>query len=187
MPLTIYQKSLYLIIYNATMISRSISKTFREKTIVKEKNKTKIKKKVDKKVENKRRKFRISVFNEIEKLTNKMDNKTLKEQDIWKSIKELSEKYKISIGQAQKPINVILKYHFFASKNKSKKIKSALHCPIDSRNLEELNRSGISLTKINKEKYSEIQCKINKDNEYETRIDLDVNWDKTHLKRRGLL
>ncbi|HBI81853.1 MAG TPA: hypothetical protein DDY04_07945 [Bacteroidales bacterium] len=165
MTLTIHQKSVYLIIFNATMILRSVGKNI----------------KADKSVKD----FKVKVFKELENLTNKMDTGKLTEENIIYSIESLSNKFGISFGQAQKPINVILKYHFYLTKNNDDHIKKTLHCPIDSIILKELGNSGISLTKITKDKYLGIQKEI--ENRCDTRIEFDTQWDEQHLQAEGIL
>jgi len=177
MPLTIYQKSLYLIILNTTMILRSIGKTFRERPEV---NEEEIKK------------FKQKVFEEIETLTNLMNNGNLLEENILKSIKRLSEEFGISFGQAQKPINVILKYHFLLTRQENDPQKKELHSPIDSKNLRNINKSGLSLKRINEDKYLEIQSKIleiqqNREGFNSARVDFDISWDRQNLEDEGLL
>jgi len=165
MPLTIHQKSIYLEIFNATMISRSVGKNIKVGKTVKD--------------------FKIRVFEQLEILTNRMDTSILTEQNIMDSIDKLRNEFGISFGQAQKPINVILKYHFYLTKSNEGAIRKMLHCPIDSLILEKLNRSGISLTNIDKEKYLEIQKDIG--NHSDTRIAFDTQWDEQHLRDEGLL
>lgn len=165
MGLTIYQKSVYLIIFNATMISRSVAKNIGENRDVKD--------------------FKVRVFKELETLTNKMDTGTLTEKDILDSIDNLSNEFRISFGQAQKPINVILKYHFYLTRSNDKKIEKILHCPIDSLILKKLNIRGISLTKINKEIYLEIQKDI--EDRCNTKIAFDTQWDEQHLRDEGII
>jgi len=165
MALIIHQKSVYLIIFNATMISRSVGKNIKAGKSVKD--------------------FKVKVFEEIEVLTNKMDNCALTEKNIIDSIDTLSNEFGISFGQAQKPINVILKYHFYLTKSNDDHIKKALHCPIDSLILKKLGKSGISLTKITKEKYLGIQKEI--ENRCDTRIAFDTQWDEQNLRAEGIL
>lgn len=165
MALTIYQRSIYLIIFNATMISRSVGKNITAGKSVKD--------------------FKVRVFEKLEMLTNKMDMGKLIEKNIVDSINDLSEEFQISFGQAQKPINVILKYHFYLTKDHNDPIKKALHCPIDSLILKKLDKSGISLTKITKEKYLELQKEIQ--SHYDTRIEFDTHWDEQHLREEGIL
>jgi len=153
-----------LILYNATMISRSVGKTLQGNKTVKD--------------------FKIKVFEKVDTLTQKIDTATLTEQDIIDSIGDLTHEFQISFGQAQKPINVMLKYHFYLMKSSDNNIKKILHCPIDSFNLKRLGRGGISLTKINKEMYLELQKDIQKRSGI--RIEFDTEWDKQHLRSKGI-
>lgn len=166
MGLTLHQKSIYLVIFNATMISRSVGKTFN-------KDKTKLKN------------FKKRVFEEIAKLTKLMDKGKLTEDKILDSIENLTKEFKISFGQAQKPINVILKYHFYLTGCKDVKMKATLHCPLDSVILKKLGKSGKSLTKTSKKDYRELQKKIPK--EFKHRIDFDNFWDEQNLRDAGIL
>lgn len=165
MTLTIYQKSVYLIIFNATMISRSVGKSLKGNKSIKD--------------------FKIRVFEKLNKLTDLMNTGRLTEDNILYSIKELCDEFQISFGQAQKPINVILKYHFYLTKSKDEDIKKILHCPIDSVVLKALNKRGIYLTRIDKEKYQEIQQEIQ--NRSPSRIEFDTRWDEQHLQEEGIL
>ncbi|MCL6466094.1 MAG: hypothetical protein K6T77_04970 [candidate division WOR-3 bacterium] len=171
MALTIHQKSVYLMVYNATLISRSIGKKFAG-----ENNETR---------KLKLEKIRKCVFEQIEDLTTRMDRNKLTENDIIKSIDNLSTKLGISFGQAQKPINVILKYHFYLTRNNDARIKRRLHCPIDSFIQQKLGKSRTSLTKISKENYLEMQKIIGEKSK--NRIDFDTQWDERYLKKWGLL
>jgi len=164
-PLTIHQKSVYLIIFNATMISRSVGKNIKKGKTLKD--------------------FKVQVFEELETLTNKIDRGNLSEKDIIDSIDKLTREFGISFGQTQKPINVILKYHFYLTKKDDNWLKGILHCPIDSLILKKLGKRGISLTKIDKQKYLEIQEEIK--NRCTTRITFDTQWDEQHLREEGLL
>lgn len=169
MTLSIQQKSIYLILFNATMVMRSIGKRIKNK---------------EKQLE-----FKKALFEEIEKLTRFMDKGKLVEMNILHSITILSKKFNISFGQAQKPINVILKYHFFLTENQNTGIKSALHCPLDSVVLKELKKyykdlNLLSLESMNQEAYVDLQEKIK--SQTPTRIEFDIKWDKQHLEKVGL-
>lgn len=129
--------------------------------------------------------FKVKVFEKLDMLTEKMDIATLTEDDIVDSINNLSKEFQISYGQAQKPINAILKYHFYLTKNSNNNIKKILHCPIDSLILKRLGRSGIFLTKIDEGRYSELQREIRK--RCSTRIEFDTQWDRQHLQNGGIL
>jgi len=161
--MTIYQKSVYLIVFNATMILRKLGLN-----------------------EEDRKKFKKQVFAKLENLTQKIDNETLTEYDIRNAIRELSEEFNISFGQAQKPINVILKYHFFLTRDNNSPVKKKLDCPLDSIILKKLNRSGYRLKSIDEQVYIELQNEIySKTNR--CRIDFDIEWDIQNLRDEGLL
>ena len=155
-------------ILNATMILRSIGKTFSEDNS----NRT-------------LKEFKIHLFKEVSKLTRKMDTNVITERILLNSITRLSNEFNISIGQSQKAINVILKFHFHLSNKYNKRIKKILHCPIDSKILAELNEKKLRLNKIDITTYLYLQKKISNLEEY--RIDYDIHWDKQHLSEEGLL
>jgi CRISPR/Cas system-associated endonuclease Cas3-HD len=168
MALSIYQKSIYSIIYNITMIGRSVGKSLKSSNSGKTYND-----------------FKVTIFQELDLLTSKMDTGQLTENDIMSSIRNLSEIFKISFGQAQKAINVILKYHFHLTKNKDNKIKSVLNCPIDRVVLNDLLGIKKPLTKIDEALYIKTQNSIKQISKM--RIDYDIVWDKQHLKKWGIL
>jgi len=164
-----YQRNVYLSILNSTMILRSIGK----------------------KIKNKKRKlngFRKNLFEQIDRLISLMDSRSLSEQQILKSIGLLKKKFGISYGQSQKAINVIIKYHFRLYEKNYKSNKSILHCPIDSEVIKELNQPKISLSKIDKRKYDDLQKTI-KDfasKNGKSPIDFDDVWDNKSIERNGL-
>ena len=162
--LTIQQKSIYLVLLNATMILRSIGKSL--------KNKEKLKQ------------FKILTFKQIEFLAKKIDDGNLKEQHILTSIREIVDSCNISFGQAQKAINVLLKYHFYLNKHKDDNLKNVLDCPLDSKILKKLQIKK-SLTKINEEDYIEIQKIISQQGQ--SKLDYDLFWDRQNLEGDGLL
>jgi len=163
--LSIHQKSVYLIILNATMILRSIGKTFKKNG----------KELID---------FKKRLFKELEDLTYKMDKGLLMETDIINSIRRLEKNFGISFGQAQKPINVVLKYHFYGTCNMDSRIKSILHCPLDSKILKEIG-CYLFLPHIDYKKYNEIQNLIA--TKAQSRLEFDSIWDRQHLTDEGLL
>jgi hypothetical protein len=130
--------------------------------------------------------FKSKVFKELEKLTDLMNIGKLKEKNILESIKSLNRRFHISFGQAQKPINVILKYHFYMTNNKNDKIKKVLHCPLDSIIIKDgLGMKKIPLTKINKKKYMELQHEIQ--NRCSFKVEFDTRWDEQNLRDAGIL
>lgn len=164
MSLTVHQRSVYLIIFNATMISRSVGKSIKGKRDIKD--------------------FKVCVFKKLESLTGLMDNNELTEGDILQAIEKISNEFQISWGQAQKPINVILKYHFYLTRKDDNRTKKILHCPLDSVIMQKINKEGIWLTNIQKTQYLEIQKDIGK--LCFPRIEFDDQWDKQHLQAEGL-
>lgn len=166
--LTIYQKSLYLIILNATMITRSIGKT------LKNRNSRKTLKHY------KKRLFKKLIF-----LSKKLEHGTLTEDAIIRAIEDLANEFSISFGQSQKAINVILKYHYYLNNLENQSIKNILHCPLDSKIIKKLNKKRISLTKIDKREYLSLQEKISKISK--CKVCFDDHWDKQHLQDEGLL
>ena len=165
MTLSNIQKSVYLTILNATMVLRSIGKTLHSSV--------------------KLRKFKRRLFNKLDKLAGLLNTNKLTDSIILKSIETIANEFKISYGQSQKAINVILKYHFYLTNNASLKMKKVLHCPIDSLILhKELDIYGLSLTKIDKDKYIKIQKEI--ESKYKTKIECDAAWDEEKLKQWGL-
>ena len=169
------QKSVYLIIFNATMISRSLGKTFKKDMpwLTKHEREELIKR------------FKQDVFREIEKLTVRMDSHLLTEEDILKSIVTLKDGFNISFGQAQKPINVLLKYHYYLNHPENDDIKAILHCPLDSK---VLGRLGVKkfLTKIDDNEYFRLQRRIEDRMVPEPKITFDRLWDEKHLRDEGL-
>jgi hypothetical protein len=163
MSLDIHQKSLYLIIFNATMISRSIGKSIGKEKLAK---------------------FKIKFFQRIEKLISKLNSNILTEKNIKYSIRKLSTEFDISFGQAQKPVNVILKYHYYLNHQNNIELKKVLHCPIDS---EILISIGIkkALTKIKEPEYFKIQKSIREKNNGDA-LSYDDLWEKQILERSGL-
>ena len=86
--------------------------------------------------------MRKQVFRACLELANKADNGTLKNVDIRNKILEVSENAKCSIGQAQKIINVYLKYYCILTKKPSEIIRE-LDCPLDSQIMSKYQTSGV--------------------------------------------
>ena len=165
MSLNIYQKSLYVSLFNSTMIGRSVGKKFkREYKSFKD--------------------FKLAILEESENLICKMEKNNLAEKNIVDSLDKIVERFEISYGQAQKGINVILKYHYQLYKNLKKYNGKVLHCPLDSNILAELKIKNLPLSRINKKTYLSLQDKIA--NLSDTRVDFDERYDKQYLARIGL-
>lgn len=164
MALTTYQKSIYLMVFDTTMILRSVGKTLKNKELLK--------------------KFKIETFRKIIGLIKKMDEGELHEKDILNSMETICKEFGVSFGQSQKAINVILKYHLFLT-GKSNEIKKILHCPLDSVILNKLGMK-ISLAKMDRKTYIEMQNRIEEFSPTKMKIDFDKEWDEQYLKRSGV-
>jgi hypothetical protein len=166
-PLSIHQKSIYLILFNTTMVSRSVGKTLKARgrlTVGA---------------------FKIRAFQEIDRLISEMDAGTLTEPSIMHSIQRLSNEFGISVGQAQKPINVILKYHFYLTRPHDSTKRRILHCPIDSVVQKRLGRPLVRLTRLGMPEYMALQNEILRRSG--SRLDFDTVWDEKHLRDEGIL
>lgn len=166
--MTIYQKSIYLLILNATMILRSIGRTLQNNnagmTL---------------------REFKICLFSKLENLINLIETNQFNENTLLNSITDLANEFGISIGQSQKAINVILKYHYHSAQINNDEMKRHLHCPIDSVILEKLGIANLRLNTIDLETYIGLQNRISESSQF--RVDFDDIWDRQHLEAEGLL
>lgn len=79
---------------------------------------------------NNRIQFKKALLASIMDLTNEADKGTLKNKTIRKEIAKLSKMPRISVGQAQKVVNVYLK--FYCILKEQDKLIVELDCPIDS-------------------------------------------------------
>jgi hypothetical protein len=131
------------------------------------------------------REFKICLFTKLENLVSSIETNQFNENILLAAITELATEFDISIGQSQKAINVILKYHFYSIGINNNEIKRSLHCPIDSKILSILGINNLRLNAIDMERYLEIQNTISQ--MVESRIDFDYNWDRQHLEDEGLL
>jgi len=164
MSLSLEQKSLYLILFDRTQIARSVAKTLDE---------------------GKLREFKIAVFQKVNNLTERMDKGELSEEDIVDSIDSLCSQFGVSFGQSQKPINVMLKYHFYLTRRWDARSKTVLHCPIDSGVFDRLGEKGMSLASLDKNKYLELQKEIAEKGQ--TGLDFDRAYDAQNLQFWGIL
>lgn len=164
MSLSLEQKSLYLVPFDRTQIERSIAKTLNADEL---------------------RDFKIAVFREVGKLTDRMDSGELSEEDIVDSVDALSSQFRVSAGHAQKPINVILKHHFYLTRGWDARTKTALHCPIDSVVFEKLGKRQMSLISLDMDKYLQLQSEIAEKGP--ARLDFDRALDEQNLQFWGIL
>ena len=115
----------------------------------------------------KKEKYQQNLKKIIIDLIIKIDSGTLKNEDIRGKIKKLAEIADVSIGAAQKTINVYLKFYCIVS-NKSDDILKELDCPIDSKVQKNNPLKRISLKDINFDNY------VNMQNILEKKYDLSI-------------
>ncbi len=119
--------------------------------------------------------FNKELFESIKRLRIKIDNGTLKNKDIRQEIEQLADRTGATIGQAQKVINVYLKYYCILIDDKKELIKE-LDCPLDRTHLK-----GRWLYKITTmEEYENWQQKLLKSG---LRILSDEKYDKNRISR----
>lgn len=124
---------------------------------------------------NQKEAYKLKLREIIIGLTKKVDNNTITYEDILKAIIRL-RKHCDSIGAAQKPINVYLKFYSVIS-NKDDRILKELHCPIDSFVIHKNGLNKISLSSLDLPEYVKMQETLQK--RYRMRILADIEaWDK---------
>ena len=93
--------------------------------------------------------FKKKLFEETLELADKADKGTLKNEDIRKKIMEISSTTGVSVGQAQKVINVFLKYYCILTQ-KPDSIIEELDCPLDSQIMSRFKTKGLKRTSLRK-------------------------------------
>lgn len=125
-----------------------------------------------------------ALFISINKLREKADNGTLKNEEIRKEIKELSEKTGVTIGQSQKVINVYLKYYCILT-NKPEEIIRELDCPLDSGIINKFGKGYEKLIRLKDmgfNSYVEFQNRLEKEgNGIRLKPDIEI-YDKKRIK-----
>jgi hypothetical protein len=91
--------------------------------------------------------LRKQLFDSILELANKADNGTLRNEVISRRIVEISNKWKVSIGQTQKLVNVYLKYYCILTKKPMETIEE-LDCPLDSRIMSKFQTRSLKRTSL---------------------------------------
>lgn len=86
--------------------------------------------------------FKRELLKAIVKLSKKVDTSALKNADIRNSIKKVSARSGVSLGQAQKVINVYLKYYCILS-GKPPSVIRELDCPLDGKILSRYTTKGL--------------------------------------------
>lgn len=164
--MTLTQKLPFLILFNASMILRSVSRRKSDKRVLSENYKNR-----------KISLFRKETFKQFYKLAKKIDNSNLKRVHIHNSIRSISKKTHTSFGQAQKGLNVLLKYYCHLFYYDSRVMKE-LDCPLDKFILDSLDKS-IFLNHITEKYYLEIQNNVSTGRN--SRIAYDYKWDKKKI------
>jgi hypothetical protein len=93
--------------------------------------------------------FRKKLLKTSLELANKADEGTLKNEDIRNKIQEISKETNVSIGQAQKVLNVFLKYYCILTQ-KPPAIIRELDCPLDSKIMASYNTRYLQRTSLKK-------------------------------------
>jgi len=91
--------------------------------------------------------FNKQLLNSIMELANKADDLTLRNEDIRARIRQISKDNEVSIGQAQKVINVYLKYYCIL-RQKPEEVLKELDCPLDSQIMTKFKTKGVRRTSL---------------------------------------
>ena len=139
-------------------------------------------------IKKKKRTYKKELFKIVKNLFKKIDNNIIKNRDVRNGILQLKKKSKVSIGQAQKVVNVCLKYYAVLA-NKKPKILKELDCPLDSTVFKKYgdHKKGLNkttnLTNLdNFEKYKEWQELLRKKGR-SIKIYSDLIYDKRRMKK----
>jgi hypothetical protein len=132
----------------------------------------------------KKKAFREALLRETISLFSKIDDGSLKNEDIFNSIKKVKDIDKnISFGQAQKVINVAVKQYCFITKQKEN-ILQELDCPLDSITMKGCGIKNKTMCNVSEEDYVNYQkhfkeergLKVLKDGKYDdNRINNFIN------------
>lgn len=120
--------------------------------------------------------FRNALVKTCLALIKEMDDKTLSNVKIRKGIKNLSEKYGVSYGQAQKVINVCLKQYMFLTQKYE--FATELDCPLDSTTMKGCHISHNKMCSVKEDDYKKYQ------NLFEKQFALKVLKDEEYDKQR---
>ena len=123
--------------------------------------------------ENKKR-FRKKLIEDVLYLMKLIDKNKLKNKNIREKIYNLTKINGVSVGQAQKVINVSLKVYCFL---KNKNLLKELDCPLDSITMNSKNR----MKNIDKKLYKYYQNKFEK--EEKIKILKDIKYDYNRLNK----
>lgn len=122
------------------------------------------------------KKFNKELLHSIKELRKLVDSEQIKNHHIRNEIEQLSKKTNVSIGQAQKVINVYLKFYCLIIGGTLETIKE-LDCPLDSTTMEKRQRMKNILTMS---EYIKWQDKF--ESEYKIRLFRDEEYDLNRLR-----
>jgi F0F1-type ATP synthase gamma subunit len=112
-----------------------------------------------------KKKFREALFNGIMLLMGKADDGSLKNADIFNTIKKIKNLDKdISFGQAQKVVNVVMKQYCFIT-DKENRILKELDCPLDSTTMKGCKITNNNMKNVSENDYIEYQKRFEKEHD----------------------
>jgi hypothetical protein len=121
-----------------------------------------------------KKKFRETLLSEIVFLMGKVDDESLKNEDIRNSIRKIKNVDEaISFGQAQKVVNVSLKQYCFVT-NKNENILKELDCPLDRTTMKGCKIKHNNMKNVDEEDYKNYQKRFEEDG---ARIFRDILYD----------
>ena len=121
--------------------------------------------------------FREGLVNTCLTLIEKMDDGTLSNKIIREKIKQLSQKYNVSYGQAQKVVNVCLKQYMFLTQKYE--FAKELDCPLDSTTMSGCKISHNRMNSVDESDYKQYQSLF--EQSYNPRILKDKIYDNQRI------
>lgn len=121
--------------------------------------------------------FRKALIKTCLALIKEMDDKTLSNAKIRKGIKNLSERYGVSYGQAQKVVNVCLKQYMFITQNYE--FSTELDCPLDSTTMKGCKISNNKMISVNADDYEKYQSMFSEN--FELKVLKDKKYDEQRI------
>ena len=125
-------------------------------------------------------------FDQFEKLLPSIANGALHNSDVRAAILAIKDKMDISYGQAQKGLNVFLKYHCYQFHPENLALLAELDCPVDSKNKKRLCIAWTSLRATDEQEYLRIQDLVEKSTNGRPRVEYDSEIDRQDLRKYGL-
>ena len=166
--LTVEQKSVYLIILNASMVMRSVGKTLKDR-----------KRQIA---------FKRTLHDAISSLMDAMKDRRFTNELLRGQISRLASDTGTSFGQAQKAINVILKYYYYLTPEIrcDPALEREFDCPVDSKIQDDLKLQRVPLSRLSLDVYEDIQNRIQKKMRSASRLSYDRRvWDEPMVRESG--